>query len=446
MNNMRIKTYITKDMREAITRAKYELGVDAMIVSQREVRPGYWFNPFRKTMVEVTFALEEAPLEKVEVKREVKKEVKKELEEEPKEVTVGEASEERLKHESVAMSNRHPDYPSQSEQSRQIDQSVQSDQATPSVQAAPSNQSMQPKLSTSSNQLAQSNHSVQTEQARQASEIHESKEEEKTLSEEALRKAEQDPFYRFSGPDTKERLLGYCKLHNKADNLLSQQERKEFFKIVAGDRLYSEEMDFSKINVLVGPTGVGKTTTIAKLAAIDQLGNKKKVGLITLDTYRIGAVAQLKTYAEILTIPLRVVNSPEEMAEKIESLMHCDRILIDTLGTSPKDLEKLTEIKKSLQAAGQDINTYLVVSMATDQDTMDAIFKRYEMLNYQALLITKLDEVENTKNLWHVMEKGKAPVQYFCYGQNVPEDISRATPEKLFNYFEENAYDDGSGR
>ncbi len=76
---------------------------------------------------------------------------------------------------------------------------------------------------------------------------------------------------------------------------------------------------------------------------------------------------------------------------------------------------------------------------------MDSIFQRYEMLGYKALLITKLDEVENTKNLWHVVEKGKVPVQYFCYGQNVPEDISRATPEKLFNYFEENAYADGSG-
>jgi len=371
---MMIRTYITEDMKEALTRAKYELGVDAMIISQREVRPGKWFNPFRKKMVEVTFALEDRPIEKPVRESPDKQGVESEV--------------------NVDSQEGKADKPAKSES----DTRKECDTSKESV-----------------------------------------------LSEEVFRKAEEDPLYQYSGPETKERLFGYCRLHNKTDSSLSQKERKEFFKIVAGNRLYSKEMDFAKINVLVGPTGVGKTTTIAKLAAIDQLSYKKKVGLITLDTYRIGAVEQLKTYAKILSIPLRVVNSPEEMAEKVESLMHCDRILIDTLGTSPKDLEKLTEIKKSLQAADFDINTYLVVSMATDRDTMDSIFQRYEILGYKALLITKLDEVENTKNLWHVVEKGKVPVQYFCYGQNVPEDISRATPEKLFNYFEENAYADGSG-
>ena len=397
---MMIKTYITKDMKEAITRAKYELGKEAMIVSHREVRPGNWFNPFRKRMLEVTFALEDRPMEKEDVEKETQESATPEPptgeKPTPQKPTPEKATSEtpRKKVPSAGSTDKLPEQSTPIEEGEEIEKPL----------------------------------------------------EEETLGEETLGEEGKDPFYQFSGSKTKERLLGYCRLHNKTHNLLSRQERKEFFKIVAADRLYSEEMDFSKINVLVGPTGVGKTTTIAKLAAMDQLGNKKKVGLITLDTYRIGAVEQLKTYAEILSIPLRVVNSPEEMAEKVKSLMHCDRILIDTLGTSPKDLEKLTEIKNSLQAAEQDINTYLVVSMATDRDTMDAIFRRYEMLKYQALLITKLDEVENTKNLWHVVEKGKAPLQYFCYGQNVPEDISRATPEKLFNYFEENAYADGSGR
>ena len=372
---MMIKTYITEDMKEAMTRAKYELGRDAMIVSRREVRPGKWYNPFRKKMLEVTFALEDRPIEQLKMKE----------------------------------TENSPEGSVNSQKS-----SSQKEEGIPAAMEAPV-----------------SKEALISKEA--------------PVSKEALENAEEDPFFKHSGPGTKERLLGYCKLHNKSDNRLSRKERQEFFRIIAEDRLYSGDMDFAKINVLVGPTGVGKTTTIAKLAAIDQLGNKKKVGLITLDTYRIGAVAQLKTYAEILSIPLRVVNSPEEMAEKVESLMDCDRILIDTLGTSPKDLEKLTEIKKSLQGAKHDINTYLVISMATDRDTLDSIFQRYEMLGYKALLITKLDEVENTKNLWHVLEKGKAPVQYFCNGQVVPEDISRATPEKLFNYFEENAYDDGSG-
>lgn len=254
-----------------------------------------------------------------------------------------------------------------------------------------------------------------------------------------------DPLYQFSGDQTKKRLESYLKLHNKEGGRLSFKERKEFFSIVLKGSPFDKRFDTQRVNILVGPTGVGKTTTIAKLAATQQLGYGRKVGLITIDTYRIGAVEQLRTYAGILGVPFHVVNKPEDMAEKLENLKDCDMVLIDTLGTSPRDMQKLVEIKKNLNSINEPATTYLVASMSTDKDILDSILERYKMLRYDAMVLTKVDEAENTSNLWHLIENIKVPIHYFCHGQDVPDDIKEATSDNLFNYFEENFINDRSG-
>lgn len=351
---MIIKKFIANNINEALTRAKYELGSDAMIVSQREIKVGKWFNPFKKKMLEITVALEDKP---VPAKTEEPKEVVKPIVQDKEKIT---------------------------------------DLTVPMAK---------------------------TEQ------VKEFEDEEVSM--------DVDPFFTYAGDDVRKRLKSYCMLHNKDDFILSAKERHEFLGIVLKESPFGRGKNLSRINVLVGPTGVGKTTTIAKLAASQQLGDRRKVGLITMDTYRIGAVQQLKTYAEILSVPFHVVNNPSEMKEKIDMMTDCDIILVDTLGTSPRDMGKLVEIKKNLNAMGEGVSTYLVMSMSTDKDSMESIIERYKLLKYDAMVLTKVDEVENTRNLWYLIEKNFVPIQYFCHGQDVPDDIKEATPENIFNYFEE---------
>lgn len=362
---MIIRKFKVHDMKEALTRARYELGPDAVIVTQRVVKDGKWFNPFKKRMLEVTFALEDKPVEK--------EEPVKEPEEEALE-TFQEALKTRLQEDQVQLSR-----------------------------------------------------------------------EEEVLPDREPVSIDKDPLYLHAGDDVRKRLESYRMLHNKGDGKLTSSERREFFNIVMKESPFGRNKELSRINVLVGPTGVGKTTTIAKLAAGEHLGKSRKVGLVTMDTYRIGAVQQLKTYAEILQVPFHVANNPEEMKEKLDLMQDCDMILVDTLGTSPKDMNKLVEIKKNLNAMGEGISTYLVLSLSTDRDSIDSILERYRLLKYDGMVITKVDEVENTRNLWHLVDRNTVPVQYFCHGQDVPEDIKEATPENIFKYFEENLNYDGSG-
>lgn len=245
-----------------------------------------------------------------------------------------------------------------------------------------------------------------------------------------------NPIFSNVDETIKEQLLGYCKLKLKEDARLTEDEVVDFINIVFRNNCFRNKVDLGRINVFIGPTGVGKTTTIAKIAAQEGLVKKKKVGLITMDTYRIGAVEQLKVYASILGVPFEVVRKPDEMKEKIERLSHCDLLLIDTLGTSQNNREKLEDIESYFKDIGEDIRTYLAVSMSTNRDTISSILSKYRKLNYDALILTKLDEINSFENLWNIIELNSHPVQYFCYGQDVPEDIKTATLGNLISYSE----------
>lgn len=308
---MIVKKYIVDDMKEAVVRARYELGREAIIISQRNIKIGRWYNPFKKKKIEVTVAIEE---------------------------------------NTQIVPPKDPPIPEKEKKEKTA-------RVLPDI-----------------------------------------------VEESAL-----------SIDEFRDLIANKCKYKNF--------ERKE---------------EPSKINVFVGPTGVGKTTTIAKIAAREYLVHKKQVGLITMDTYRIGAVEQLRTYATIIGLPFEVVNEASEMEEKIKKLSYCDMILIDTLGTSPKNQDKIYEIKEYLQKVNKSITTYLILSISTDKDTLLSILDKYNYLHYDALVLTKFDEVNHLSNLWTIVEHCPFPIQYICNGQSVPDDIKEATIDNVFAFAKEN--------
>ncbi len=185
-----------------------------------------------------------------------------------------------------------------------------------------------------------------------------------------------------------------------------------------------------RVVALVGPTGVGKTTTIAKLAANYRLRENKRVGLITVDTYRIAAVEQLRTYADIIDLPMEIVSTPREMREAITRMSDLDLILMDTAGRSPRDEIKIQELKSMLAEAEPD-EVHLVLSAVGGTRSLTTTAERFATVGTTALLITKLDESTALGNLLSVTRNCGLPLSYLTDGQNVPDDIQVAQPEKL---------------
>ncbi len=182
--------------------------------------------------------------------------------------------------------------------------------------------------------------------------------------------------------------------------------------------------------LFVGPTGVGKTTTLAKLAARLSLIDNKKVGLITADTYRIAAVEQLKTYSEILGIPLTVVYEPDELKEAIKSYADRDFILVDTAGRSHKSKELREDIEGILRYM-ENPEIYLVLSLTTGYKDLISILESYRFLDEYRLIFTKLDEASSLANIVNIKVLTGRPLSYFTTGQSVPDDIEVASPDKV---------------
>ena len=185
-----------------------------------------------------------------------------------------------------------------------------------------------------------------------------------------------------------------------------------------------------RLVALVGPTGVGKTTTIAKLAANYRLREKARIGLVTVDTYRIAAVDQLRTYADIIDLPMEVVATPSEMRGALEKLRGLDLILMDTAGRSPRDEIKIQELKSILNEAQPD-EVHLVLSSASGTSHLLKAVSQFNEVGATALLLTKLDESTGLGNLLPLFQTGKLPLSYLTNGQNVPDDIEPASARCL---------------
>ncbi len=182
---------------------------------------------------------------------------------------------------------------------------------------------------------------------------------------------------------------------------------------------------------LVGPTGVGKTTTIAKLAANYRLRENRRVGLVTIDTYRIAAVNQLATYAQIIDVPLKVVLTPGELAATMSELAgSCDVVLLDTAGRSPNDTLKLNELRNFLAAARPD-ETHLVLSSTSSRAALKAAIRHFAPVGVNRVILTKLDEAVGFGLILEVVRQVDAALSYVTTGQDVPEDIEVGSARRL---------------
>ncbi|HOK03058.1 MAG TPA: flagellar biosynthesis protein FlhF [Spirochaetota bacterium] len=223
-------------------------------------------------------------------------------------------------------------------------------------------------------------------------------------------------------------------------NSISREELKDKYKIekslkeLLKGRIVTtgpiQKGSRKKIIMFIGPTGVGKTTTMAKLGAIHSLREGNKVAFITIDNYRIAATEQLKKYAEIMRIPIHVVSEQKQFKDVIAK-EKADIIMVDTSGRSHKNELKIAEIKSFAETIDFDFEKILCVSANTKKTDLEQIFKSFNVMDFDSVIITKVDETSYIGNVINVADKYNKPISYFTNGQEVPNDIRVADAEEI---------------
>ncbi|MEI2402344.1 flagellar biosynthesis protein FlhF [Niallia taxi] len=206
----------------------------------------------------------------------------------------------------------------------------------------------------------------------------------------------------------------------------------------AEDFLYEEmkQYNFGELTLkkkfinVIGPTGVGKTTTLAKMAAEFMMKHKKKIGFITTDTYRIAAIDQLKTYATILNVPIEVCYNLEDFDKATKSLADCDIILVDTAGRNFRNQQYVQDLREVVDY-NSDMETLLVLSLTAKQTDMEEIYQQFSSIHIDQFIFTKLDETSTYGAMINLVVKYQKGVAYVTTGQNVPDDIMPADPRQI---------------
>lgn len=196
---------------------------------------------------------------------------------------------------------------------------------------------------------------------------------------------------------------------------------------------YEESINTKKIIQFVGPTGVGKTTTIAKIAAASMFNENKKVALITADTYRIAAIEQLKTYSKILDIPIEVAYNIEDYGTAVKKFESYDLILVDTAGRNYRDEKYVKELQNNI-GINTNVETYLVLALTAKSNDIMEIYDQFRHLSLKEVIFTKVDETRQYGSILNIVLKKHVNVAYLTNGQDVPDDIIKPSSKLITSY------------
>lgn len=413
---MIIKRFQAKTEEAALELARKELGSGMVVMNVKKVKKKGLFSIFKPQQVEVTVALEE------EEKQNFREAVAK-------------VSEIARHSEAAGNSQSTKTEPAQGAKQVKAETKLQPDKAKQpekKVQTEDSRQEsvIEEKLSTLQNLLEKQIGSTQEEEKK--SEGEEKKEDSNVAFFHLLYKMLLDnEIEETYANQLVEELDGSVKPDMPIDYLLSVVYQKMVLKFGQTKTIQSAEKG-PKLVYFIGPTGVGKTTTIAKIASRLSVVEKKKIVLLTADTYRIAAAEQLRTYANILDVPFRIIYTPQEIRSAIEDYAAYDYIFVDTSGHSQKNTDQRDDTVALLRAAdGQaEKEVYLVVSATTKYRDLLNIADTYQKLTDFRLVFTKLDETQCQGNLFNLRLHTDAPMSYVTCGQNVPDDIGEFDAQK----------------
>lgn len=451
---MIIKKFQGKTKEEALECAKKELGEGIVEMNVKTVKAKGLLGVFKGTKIEVTVAKEEENEKygiasaKAHNEKEVKDGVALSLSQgkiipmkQPVKVAVGQDMEATSMEEARAMGQTVADVLSsfpQTMKNQQTGTREAHNQQTAQEPKMDSNKGtvLEEKLDTLQNLLekqlsAQEEKNTQSEKARQ--EENQKQQEENRARVSFLRllynKLIDNEVNEKYANEIIDEIDKNCKQDVTMDYMLSEIYQRMILKL--GKPYMMEEGNGLKVVFFVGPTGVGKTTTIAKIASSFRVEQNKKVALLTADTYRIAAAEQLRTYANILEVPFRVVYTAQEITQAIEDFKDYDYVLVDTTGHSPNNeaqREGMAELVSSVETTARK-EIFLVLSASTKYRDLMKIADTYKEIADYKLIFTKLDETSTLGNIYNLKMYTGAQLSYVTYGQNVPDDIEYFNPQ-----------------
>ncbi|MFB5660547.1 flagellar biosynthesis protein FlhF [Alteribacillus sp. HJP-4] len=371
---MKVKKFTAKDMPEAMKKIRDELGEQAVILNSRSVNTGGMFGWFTKKSMEVIAAVDET---------------------QQRRLSAGHSSPEQ-KQEAVYGADARNNQVSQ----------------TPAPEAK--------ELQDIKNQIKTLVESSSTNQPEYP---------------QALQLIDQKLKNQEVAAPIRQKLAGYLiRQWYQHEEKEAEQEVFQWAEDYINKEISSVEhgpsTDPKKIINLIGPTGVGKTTTLAKIAAYYHLELKKTVAFITTDTYRIAAVEQLKTYARILDIPLEVAYSIEDFKQAKEKFINVDLILVDSAGRNFLNRLYVEELRKVIDF-DDDMETYLVLSLTSKYQDMKKIFEQFSMMPIDRFIFTKKDETSYYGAMINMISEGNTGIAYVTNGQNVPDDMISPAPKTI---------------
>ena len=419
---MIIKKFQAKTEEAALELARKELGSGIVVMNVKKVKKKGLFSIFKPQQVEVTVALEE------EEKQNFREAVAKVSEIARQSEAAGNSRSAKTEPEQPAKQGK-AEPGSKPEKQRQQEKQRRSEKNTQTIDGRQES-AIEEKLSTLQNLLEKQISDVQEKEKDSTEE--EKKEDSNVAFFQLLYKMLLDNEIEetYAGQLVDE-LDGSVKPDMPIDYLLSVVYQKMVLKFGQIKTIQPAEKG-PKLVYFIGPTGVGKTTTIAKIASRFSVVEKKKIVLLTADTYRIAAAEQLRTYANILEVPFRIIYTPQEIRTAIEDYAAYDYIFVDTSGHSQKNTDQRDDTLALLRAAdGQaEKEVYLVVSATTKYRDLLNIADTYQKLTDFRLVFTKLDETQCQGNLFNLRLHTDAPMSYVTCGQNVPDDIGEFDAQK----------------